>query len=276
MNNKALTLALVMAVLAVFFVQSYVTSVEDEAKRRLGTEIVVVRAKSDIKENDTINESLIEISMIPKDFAEPSAVKFAKNANVEETQRSLRSLVGTVALIPIKKGEQITFNKITEPGLRTGLAPQVTPGRRAVAVPVNDVSSVSRLIKPGDRVDVIAILDGGGQKANKITKTILQDILVLAVGKNVSNNIPRLVEMEGNQQKIQNLNVDSSYTSVTLEVDPLQAQIVFTALANNDAGISLSLRNNDDPDRAPLPPMALEDLLGPEGAARLQRMPAKK
>ena len=273
MNNKALTLALVMAVLAVFFVQSYVTSVEDEAKKTLGMEVYVVRAKSDIKESETINESMIEPDVIPQKFAEPSAVRFARKSQDKEV---MRSLVGTVALIPIRKGEQITYNKITELGLRTGLSPQVTPGRRAVAVPVNDVSAISRLVKPGDRVDVIAVIDMGGQKTNKVTRTILQDVMVLAVGKNVSNNVARVVETDGNQQKVRNLNEDTNYGSVTLEVDPIQAQLVATALANNESGMTLSLRNNDDPDRSQVPPMNVEDLLGVDGAARMQRTPAKK
>ncbi len=276
MNNKALTLALVMAVLAVFFVQSYVSSVEDEAKRKLGMEVLVVRAKADIKEADTINESMIELSVIPQDYAEPSSVRFSKRSQDADTSRGLKALVGTVALIPIRKGEQITYNKITEPGLRTGLSPQVTPGRRAVSVPVNDVSAISRLVKPGDRVDVIAVIDMGGQKINKITRTILQDVMVLAVGKNVSNNIPRLVEMDGNQQKVRNLNEEANYGSVTLEVDPIQAQLVATALANNESGMTLSLRNNDDPDRSQVAPMGVEDLLGPDGVNRMQRTPAKK
>lgn len=275
MNNKALTLAAVMALLAVTFIQSYVDSVETEAKQRLGTEVMVVRARTDIKESDMIDESMIEQAMMPKAFAEPSAITFAKSAPDDDTARTLKSLIGTVALIPIRKGEQITYNKITEPGLRTGLSPQVAPGRRAVAVPVNDTSAVSRLVKPGDRVDVIAVLDLGGQKTNKVTKTILQDVLVLAVGKNVSNNTPRYEENEGGTKRVRNLNEDTTYGSVTLEVDPVQAQIVATAMANNDSGISLSLRNNEDPDRTQVPAMGIEDLLGVDGAARM-RAPAKK
>lgn len=271
MNNKALTLALAMAGVAVFFVQSYVSSVEDDARRKLGTEVVVVRARADIAENETIKESHIVFDSIPKAYAEPSAVKFpAKN---EDAMRAFRALIGTVALIPIRSGEQITYNKITEPGMRTGLAPQITPGRRAISVPVNDYSSVSRLVKPGDRVDVIAILDRGGKKEAKVTKTILQDVMVLAVGQYVSNNVARLVEYDGNQQKVKNLHSETNYGSVTLEVEPLQAQIVATAMANNDSGLSLLLRNNDDPDRAQIQEMGLDDLIGLD--LKNQRAPAK-
>ncbi|MBL7714788.1 MAG: Flp pilus assembly protein CpaB [Bdellovibrionales bacterium] len=273
MNNKALTMALLMSLLAVFFVESYIESVEEGAKKEFGARVFVVRAKVDIKENETVNEGMLSLDIMPKKFAEPSAVQFAKKADDPDTVKSLRALVGTVALIPIRAGEQITYNKITEPGVRTGLAPQVTPGRRAISVPVNDMSSVSRLVKPGDRVDVIATIDLGGQKTNKVTKTILQDVLVLAVGKYVTNNVARLTEMEGNKEKVRNLNEDTNYASVTIEVEPTQAMLVMAALANNESGVFLSLRNSDDQSREVTPMVGVNELLGVEG--RTPRAPAQ-
>ena len=165
MNNKAFTLSLAMAILAVFFVQSYVQSIEDETKKRFGTEVLVLVAKRDIKEMETLNETVWEFQSKPKKFIEPSAVYFeGKKEADEKVNSSLRSLVGSVAVVPIKKNEQITFNKLVEPSIRTGLSPQVTPGRRAIAIPVNETSGVAKLVKPGDRVDLVAVVDLGGGK----------------------------------------------------------------------------------------------------------------
>ena len=36
MDNRALTLSVVMAILAVFFVQSYVSSIEEETRKKFG------------------------------------------------------------------------------------------------------------------------------------------------------------------------------------------------------------------------------------------------
>ncbi|OFZ72236.1 MAG: Flp pilus assembly protein CpaB [Bdellovibrionales bacterium RIFOXYD1_FULL_44_7] len=274
MNNKALTLSLVMAVLAVFFVQSYVSSIEEEAKKKFGTEILVVKAKKDIKEQETLNDSLVELALIPKKFLEPASVFFEKREEDEETKKGVHSLSGMVAVVPIKKGEQITYNKLTDPGIRTGLAPQVTPGRRAVAVPVTEVSGVSKLVKPGDRVDLIAIIDGGGGKENKIAKTILQDVVVLAVGRNVTNNVARIVEADpfGGKERIRPLSEDTSFAAVTLEVEPAQAQSLALILANGDSSLTLSLRNNDDADRVNVGATTLSDVLGAD-AGRVQRVP---
>lgn len=267
-------MAILIALLSVFLVSSWVGDVEERAQKRYGTTVRVVKAKIDIKESQTITEDMIGRENIPKSFLEPSAIYFedaAKDANSEEeNNKSLRSLVGSVALVPIKKGEQLSYNKITEPGIRTGLSPQVSPGRRAIAMNVTNQSSVSKLIKPGDRVDVIAVLDMGGGKENKVSKTILQDVVVLSVGQNVTNNIPRKLEMEGSKVAYRSLNEDTSFDTVTLEVEPEQAQVVALVAGNGDSALTLVLRNNDDTERKNFGSTMMSDILGND-AGRVQR-----
>jgi pilus assembly protein CpaB len=268
MNNKAVTLSLVMAIIAVFFVQSYVTSIEEEAKKKFGTEVLVIVARRDIKEMDTVNETMLEFKLIPKRFLEPAAIALEKKEEDKESTRTLKGLSGTIAVVPIKKGEQLTYNKLTDPSIRTGLAPQVAPGRRAVAVPVSDASAVSKLVKPGDRVDLIAIVDLGGGKESKIAKTVLQDIVVLSIGKYITNNVARVVETDpvGGKDRVKSLAEDFSFTTVTLEVEPAQAQMVALLLNSGDNALTLSLRNNDDIERVNYPATTITDVFGAEAA----------
>lgn len=272
MNNKAFSLSLVMAILAVFFVSSYVTSIEETTKAQFGTDVLVVVARHDIKEMETLNDTAWEFQSKPKKFVEPTAVYFeGKKPSDDKVTDSLRSLVGAVAVVPIKKGEQITFNKLVEPSIRTGLAPQVTPGRRAVAISVGETSGVAKLIKPGDRVDVMAIIDMGGGRETKIAKTVLQDVVVLATGHSITNNAPRQVEQDafGGKERIRSFTEDTTFASVTLEVDPAQAQEL-AVLAATDSAMILSLRNNDDSDRTNLGSTMLSDILGAD-QNRVQR-----
>ncbi len=278
MNNRVLTLSLVMALIAVYFVYSFVTGIEEEAKKKFGTEVLVVTAKKDIKEMDTIKETLLELKEVPKRYIEPAAVTFEKKESDpgnKGASRAMNDIAGAVALVPIKKGEQITFNKITEPNMRTGLAPQVAPGKRAVAVPVNEVSGVAKLVKPGDRVDLIAVLDLGGSKDAKISKTILQDVVVLAVGRSVTNNVPRIIEADpfGGNPRVKSLAEDFTFASVTLEVEPVQAQLLALVMANGENALTLSLRNNDDSDRVNIGSTTFNEVLGPD-AAQARRGPA--
>jgi pilus assembly protein CpaB len=275
MNNKALSLSVLMALVGSFFVYSYVSEKEEQAKRQFGTEVLVLKAKRDIKEQESINETLLELSLIPKKFVEPAAVYFEKREEDKETARSLRGLVGTVAMVPVKKGEQITYNKITEPSIRTGLSPQVAPGKRAVAIPVSETSGVGKLVKPGDRVDLIAIIDMGGGKENRIAKTFLQDVVVLAVGRNVTNNAARVIEADAvnGQPKTRSLTEDFSFSSVTLEVDPVDAQKLALVMAGGENSLSLSLRNNEDTEQNQVQVVTYPDILGPD-LAKVRREPA--
>jgi pilus assembly protein CpaB len=277
MNNRALTLSLVMAVVAVFFVQSYVTSIEDDAKKKFGTEVLVIEAKRDIKEAETMNETMVELVRVPKRFLEPAAISFEKRDEDKETSRGLKSLAGMVAVVPIKKGEQVTFNKMVEPGIRTGLAPQISPGKRAIAIPVSETSGVAKLVKPGDRVDMIAVLDMGGGKEGKIAKTVLQDVVVLAVGRNVSGNVARVLDADpfGGKDKVRSLAEDYSFASVTLEVDPAQAEQIALIMNSGDNAMDLSLRNNDDSDRQNLNSVSYLEILGAD-INKIPRKPASK
>jgi pilus assembly protein CpaB len=138
MNSRAMTLSVIMAGIAVFFVMSSVSSIEEQAKQKFGDEVTVLVAKGDIKEMDTILDTMIEPKSVPKRFVVPAAIAF--NTQVKEDSNDYametKRIIGNVAVVPIKKGEQLSLNKITEPSMRTGLSPQVTPGKRAMSISV--------------------------------------------------------------------------------------------------------------------------------------------
>lgn len=265
MNNRALSLSLVMAAIAVFFVWSYVSSFEENARKKFGTEVSVLKAKRNIKEMENISDENVVFESVLKNYVEPSAITF-EGGKDDEKVKSIKGLLGTVALVPLRKGEQITLTKITDPGARTGVSSQVTPGKRAMAIPVSEVSGVGKLVKPGDRVDLIVVLDTGGGKDGKIAKVLLQDVVVLAVGRNVSGGVPRVFEADGfgGKDRVRSLASDTNFTTVTLEVEPSQSQTLALVLNNGDNVMSLSLRNNDDTERVNLPSQMLQDVLGPD------------
>ncbi len=279
MNSRAMTLSLVMAGIAVFFVMSSVSSIEQSATMKYGDEVTVLVAKQDIREMATILDGMVEAKSVPRNFIEPTAVKFDGKLDVESVEGaksySIQSkrIVGNVAIVAIKKGEQLTLNKITEPSMRTGLAPQVTPGKRAIAVPIDESTSVAKLVKPGDRVDVIAVVQsmGVGGREVKTAKTVFQDVVILAVGRSIANNVARRVDVDmGGTARVRSLTEYDGYSSVTLELDPVQAQLVAAIYTDNSNKLILSLRNNDDADRVAISaPSRATDVLSDS-----QRLPA--
>lgn len=290
MNRNAITLSLMMAVASFLFLKSYVDSLEAEQKSRFGSEVLVLKAVKDIKEQETILEDAVTIVKVPKEFRQPGAITIdrseANESNEDEeaisperTAKLVRQVVGTVAVVPIRKDEQITRNKIAEPNIRTGLSPQIAPRKRAISIPVNDITGVAKLVKPGDRVDIIAVIDMGGEKTNKLAKTLLQDAVILATGRRITNNLARTLEPDptgGKDAKVRSLAEDFSFTTVTLEVEPRDAQRLALLMAGGDAALSLSLRNNDEMGTVQVgeTSTALSDIVSEQELAKIKRTPA--
>jgi pilus assembly protein CpaB len=239
MNNRAFTISLVLALMAVFMVYSYITSKEEEIKGKFGTPESVLVAKTDITELSEIHENMIEIVSKPKKFMEPG-----KTSNKQE-------VIGFIASVPIRKGEQITLNKIVAPGLRTGISKQVSPGKRAVSIPVDQMTGVNKLLKPGDRVDVMVAVDPpGASRGNTIGKIMFQDVPILAVGNYVVTQAPRTIEKnDEGKEVVRNLNIDTAFNSVVIELEPQSAFQMALMRDSGAARVSLLLRNNDDTER---------------------------
>ncbi|RZA06686.1 MAG: Flp pilus assembly protein CpaB [Proteobacteria bacterium] len=259
MQNKAFTMSFIVAVLAVSMVYSYVSSTEESFKIKYGTEISVVVAKKDIRELEILDETNLTTASMPSTFKQPG------------TTKTIEDLRGSLAIAPIMKDEQITRSKVTQLGARTGLARQVAVGKRAVTINITDQSAVAKLLKPGDRVDVLANLDptGGGNRLNMEIRTILQDVLILATGKYVNNTIPGILEKDPFNTNSKPVKVPLSeymaYAHITLEVDPFQAQTIVFA-EKNLQGVYLVLRNNDDNTKEDLTKTKMTDLMGRDGA----------
>ncbi len=97
------------------------------------------------------------------------------------------AVANQVATVPIGRGEPVLPTKLAVGGAaRSGLATIVPEGMRAVAVKVDDVVGVAGFIHPGDRVDVLVTMQPH-QNAPYVSKVVLQNIKVLAVGKDMEH-----------------------------------------------------------------------------------------
>ena len=87
MNSRALFISIIASALAVFFVQSYVSSIEEENDKKFGSQLLVMVAKEDIKEMQTLTEKVLEYKPIPKKFLEPAAVSVDPRESDEQTRK---------------------------------------------------------------------------------------------------------------------------------------------------------------------------------------------
>lgn len=265
MNNnetRTLWISVGSALFAVFLLYSYTQEKSAELTKKFGAKQRVVVAAADINEMETIDETMLQIEEKPVDFIEPQAVTDPEQA------------VGLVALAPIKKGEQVLMSKVIKPGPVTGLSLQVSPSKRALSIPVNDTNSIGKLLNPGDRIDIVTALDvGKGMNQRREVKTLMQDVVILATGARVVNELPVMFEKQGKDDYVKNLRGDMTFTTITVEASPEESQDLIYLLSTAPGAIFLTLRHPSDHTKKRMPETTIESLLG-KVAETMLRMPA--
>jgi len=209
----ALCLGLVTAILVYAFLKSQAT--------RAGAQQSVVAAREDIPARTIIKQGMVEIKSFPR-----SALPPASSENVE-------SVVGSVALTPIEAGKPISLRQVAPKGAALGLSYAVPPFMRAVTVAVDPIIGVAGFLKPGDHVDVVATFD---VNRGTVTKTILQDVELLATGSQVVET--EIDPSTGKPAK------PKSQPNATLSVTPRNAERLI--LADSKGELRLTLRPTDD------------------------------
>jgi pilus assembly protein CpaB len=157
---------------------------------------------------------------------------------------NLDSAVGRVTRVPVYTGEVIVPGRLAPPGTGPGLQVKITPGKRAMAVKIDDVVGVSGLIQPDSRVDVLVTLRDQQSDGEQISKLFMSNMRVLSVGtidRSGPDNRPIIA------------------TSATLEVTPIEAERL--AVAMRDGTIQLVLRGFGDPDSVNTSGARSEDVL---------------
>jgi pilus assembly protein CpaB len=137
-------------------------------------------------------------------------------------------------LFPVSANEAISSNKIANAAGAEGLPSLIEVGKRAVSVPVTDGSGVAGMIQPRAHVDVLFTKPGSNAEA--VTTTILEDIVVLAMGRTTE-----VTTTSASTTATANAAPRPTTQAATLLVTPEQARKL--ELAKNQGKISLALRN---------------------------------
>jgi len=127
----------------------------------------------------------------------------------------------------LKQNEPILECRLAPDSVTTGgVSAIVKPGKRALAVKGDKVIGLSGFIKPGNRIDVLVTIINPLNN-REITKTVLENILVLATG----------IEIEENKEGGKPHSVDV----YTLEVTPKEGEKL--SLAATRGKLHFALRN---------------------------------
>jgi pilus assembly protein CpaB len=269
-QSRAFFISLAFAFVGMGLVAFYISEQERKMVATHGDIIQVIVAKNPINEMKAIDINDLGVQSVPSSYLQPGAIRIdATRAGKKEDGfiADMKELNGMVSLVPIRAGEQLVVTKLSPKGAETGLALEVPANKRALSIPISDDTGVSKLIKPGDHVDIISSIYYPGPDGTKQTelKTLLQNINLLAIGEIVTNNIPQLYETDPLTQKKVPVSGrgDRAFTTVTVEVTPDQAQILIFAMEQSGK-LFLTLRNPVDRVETPVGSTTVDEVLGPD------------
>jgi pilus assembly protein CpaB len=156
--------------------------------------------------------------------------------------------IGRVLILPVEANEPVLKHDLAPNG-SYGLSAKIPSGMRATSVKTNEVMNVSGFLFPGSRVDVLVTLRGDNF-ASTVTRTVLQNVQVLATGSKTDPDP---------NGKPENVNV------VTLLVTPEESEKLALAqnqAAQNQGTIHFVLRNGGDTATPVTAPVDMAELSG--------------
>ena len=98
--------------------------------------------------------------------------------------QDMKDVQDRVVKVGLMRGDAVLDRKLAPAGTQGGLSAVIAEGKRAMTVRVNDVVGVAGFALPGNYVDVMINAQqdrAGGQQAQPISMTVLEQVLVLAV-----------------------------------------------------------------------------------------------
>lgn len=219
-NILALVVAVVLALICALLLKVVID-------RKISSSLQVETVSYVVANGDLTSGSIIDPfdsqqfavrSDIPADLAQSNAI----------TPNDADAISGALLIANMKRGDILTWQMV-DTDERRQLASKLLPGRRALTIPVDDQSSISSMLKPNDRIDLLLSYDKDGMV---VAAPLLQNVRVIATGDNVSTNY-----MASGQSL-------DRYANITLDLSIDDVSRVTTAL---DLGrISAVLRNPDD------------------------------
>lgn len=232
--KKVRIIAAIVAALVVIFISLYVMTfgqnADDNAEDVVKKGAVV--ATQDIPAFTVITEDMVKTADVVQD-----------STNVNSFS-STEEVVGTVSLGAISKGEIVLSNHVRQTVAKTADGsdkPVVLPvekGQRAMTIAVDLETGVSKLVRVGNRVDVLFVADDPETDDQKEAVILLENVKVLALDQALADPEPTVGE-DGTKTA-----TSVTYENVTLSVAPTDT--VKLAAAHDKGKLYLTLRSEGD------------------------------
>jgi len=243
-----LIIGIVVALVATYLIKIYTDqqrlAVIADANRKLSKiqseQTPILVAAKDMPKGSTLDKDNVTVTIVSNQYVQPQAAT------------SLDRVSGMLAAVPISKGEQITLNKlvsvrdIASSGASLSM---VTPiGKRAVTISVDNISAVGGMIRPGDYVDVVAMITvpvttaQGKQSTQATSVSLFQNVLVLAIGQDMATSGQQQSAVESRYKKEEKRVMD--FSVITLALTPKESNLL--GFVQDQGKIRLALRSPAD------------------------------
>lgn len=203
-----LLVAVLLGLITALVTSAYVKAKTKPAAVITGPEVVATQA---IPSGTVITSTMLRVRRVPPAYVVPGSAKAAA------------PLLGGIVKQDISAGEPVLLSEVASGKAGSGLAFIIPAGDVAMTVSVDALSGQDGMLRPGDRVDILAIVQKGAGVPAQSVATALRGVQVLAVG-NVT--APATAAKAG-------------YATVTLAVDPQEAEEI--AYIEHFAALTLTL-----------------------------------
>ena len=241
MEKKGMMVPMLLA-LAAAGIYWWVLTSKERAISAQNDPAQVLVAKYDLPARTIMNVDLVETRVIPKNYMEQDAYEI-------KSQSDIKLVSNLVTAVRIPKGNQITQSALISLSPEAGLSVKVPPGYRGCVLPLEN--DLLRLIKPGDRVDILVTFDAvmGDNRKEKVTATILQNVLVLGVGSNLGQGLSG-AQAKGKAAAETADQAFSEKAGLSLALNPNEAQ--YLALSSKQGEVAVIVRGLGDVELHPM------------------------
>jgi pilus assembly protein CpaB len=221
-----------------------------------------------------------DVNWQPTNSPEPGQILRAAdgpgNANAEIDQQVRAEVYGAALRIGLATGDSIRRDRIVKPADRDFLQVVLSPGARAIAIPVATGGASTGLLSPGDRVDVVltqTFKNDPSLARRSVSETVVQSLRVLAVDAadakltGTGNGFGRTVTLEVTPEQAEKINVAGELGKLSLTLRSIITAGGSGATLSPGSSRTASVRSTWAGDVSP----ALADAAHPDKAVTAER-----
>ncbi|MDH6170143.1 pilus assembly protein CpaB [Variovorax boronicumulans] len=191
----------------------------------------VVVARQALGDGTTVLPGMVAKRSVPNEYVHNDAL----------TPETFAQFAGRQLTVPVAAGKPLLASFFSTP--RKVFAQEIEQGVRAITIPVDEISSISGMLRAGDRIDFMYVVDKNAANDPSVVVPLLQDVEVRATGQITSEQFAAM-------RKRADVSADTDpyaqqrYATVTVAIQPQDAQKLI--LAQRLGKIIATLRNPDD------------------------------